>query len=267
MPHLSHVGTYARVVSASLARVWENVFDWEHLPHLHATSFAACELLDRGDDFWRARVETLRPRATAVIELRADRACGTYVTRTVSGTSVGSEIRTTLAAAGERRTRVEVEFHVAGMARLAGPLVGRYYTTLYRQLWDEDEAMMIERQAFLDARAARSLDRASRVPIRLGRLDELRRRVPCVVEAFGERVRLVEIAGSIHAHVATCPHLGGPLAEAKVEGGTVTCPWHGYAFDVRSGEPRGAHKCRLPRAPSVQVDDATGEATLVSTRV
>jgi nitrite reductase/ring-hydroxylating ferredoxin subunit len=33
-----------------------------------------------------------------------------------------------------------------------------------------------------------------------------------------------------------CPHLGGPLAEARVDAdGVVTCPWHGHRFDVRCG--------------------------------
>ena len=41
-------GDYHRRVGASLDRIWENVFDWEHLAHLHDGSFRHCELLAQG---------------------------------------------------------------------------------------------------------------------------------------------------------------------------------------------------------------------------
>ena len=56
MPDLTHVGDYERVVSASLARAWENVLDWEHLPWLHRTSFAPVTREDAGAWGWRLRV-------------------------------------------------------------------------------------------------------------------------------------------------------------------------------------------------------------------
>lgn len=34
----------------------------------------------------------------------------------------------------------------------------------------------------------------------------------------------------------TCSHRGGPLAEGEAGNGTVTCPWHGSIFDLRTGE-------------------------------
>ena len=33
-----------------------------------------------------------------------------------------------------------------------------------------------------------------------------------------------------------CPHAGGPLAQGMVRGEVVTCPWHGWQFDVGSGQ-------------------------------
>jgi nitrite reductase/ring-hydroxylating ferredoxin subunit len=30
--------------------------------------------------------------------------------------------------------------------------------------------------------------------------------------------------------------MGGPLAEGKLEGYEVQCPWHGSRFDIRSGK-------------------------------
>ena len=33
-----------------------------------------------------------------------------------------------------------------------------------------------------------------------------------------------------------CPHRGGPLGEGELEGCLLTCPWHAWQFDVRTGE-------------------------------
>ena len=34
---------------------------------------------------------------------------------------------------------------------------------------------------------------------------------------------------------AFCPHLEGPLFQGSVAAGEVTCPWHLWRFDLRSG--------------------------------
>ncbi len=49
-------------------------------------------------------------------------------------------------------------------------------------------------------------------------------------------VLLVNIEGSISAVEATCPHLGGILADGKLEGPRLTCPEHGAVFDAPSGK-------------------------------
>jgi len=33
-----------------------------------------------------------------------------------------------------------------------------------------------------------------------------------------------------------CPHRGGPLGQGMIEGGKVVCPWHGWAWDPKTGE-------------------------------
>lgn len=43
------------------------------------------------------------------------------------------------------------------------------------------------------------------------------------------------VAGSFCATQAKCPHRQGPLNEGKLEGSTVTCPWHGSQFNVCTG--------------------------------
>lgn len=66
-------------------------------------------------------------------------------------------------------------------------------------------------------------------------LDELADGKPKRVEANGAAVLLLRQGDAIRAIGATCTHLGGPLDEGKIEGETVTCPWHGSVFCLTDG--------------------------------
>ncbi|MCA8994115.1 MAG: Rieske 2Fe-2S domain-containing protein [Planctomycetaceae bacterium] len=33
-----------------------------------------------------------------------------------------------------------------------------------------------------------------------------------------------------------CAHAGGPLAKGTLQGGIVTCPWHGWQYDITTGQ-------------------------------
>ncbi|HUA09294.1 MAG TPA: Rieske (2Fe-2S) protein [Candidatus Acidoferrales bacterium] len=48
-------------------------------------------------------------------------------------------------------------------------------------------------------------------------------------------VALFNVGGSYYALENACPHQGGPLVDGWVENGTVTCPWHAWCFDLRTG--------------------------------
>ena len=51
-----------------------------------------------------------------------------------------------------------------------------------------------------------------------------------------ERVLAVyNVDGQFYAVDGICPHAGGPLGEGALHGTIVTCPWHGWQFDVTSG--------------------------------
>jgi nitrite reductase (NADH) small subunit len=41
--------------------------------------------------------------------------------------------------------------------------------------------------------------------------------------------------GELFALDGMCAHQGGPIAEGKVEAGCVTCPWHGWQYELASG--------------------------------
>jgi 3-phenylpropionate/trans-cinnamate dioxygenase ferredoxin subunit len=56
------------------------------------------------------------------------------------------------------------------------------------------------------------------------------------VELHGRRVAVVNHRGTFYAVDGDCSHARGPLAEGRVEGACLlACPWHGAAFDLRTG--------------------------------
>jgi nitrite reductase/ring-hydroxylating ferredoxin subunit len=78
----------------------------------------------------------------------------------------------------------------------------------------------------------------------------------CVV-VDGLPIALANVAGEIFAFSDTCRHEGGPLSNGALIDHTVTCPWHGWTYDIRSGKslvpPLGL---RIPTYP-VYIDGDT----------
>jgi nitrite reductase (NADH) small subunit len=46
---------------------------------------------------------------------------------------------------------------------------------------------------------------------------------------------VANVNGSYSAMDNLCPHRGGPLGQGMIEGSKVVCPWHGWAWDVKTG--------------------------------
>ena len=61
----------------------------------------------------------------------------------------------------------------------------------------------------------------------------------------GKPVALANVGGTFYAIDNTCLHRGGPLGQGVLDGGVVTCPWHGWQYDVTSG--------KIPGNPAVGV--------------
>ncbi|HYL27247.1 MAG TPA: Rieske (2Fe-2S) protein [Candidatus Nitrosotalea sp.] len=57
-------------------------------------------------------------------------------------------------------------------------------------------------------------------------------------EVGRRRVLICEYRGGYYARAALCPHRGNPLDGARLVEGAIVCPWHGYSFDVVTGENR-----------------------------
>jgi nitrite reductase/ring-hydroxylating ferredoxin subunit len=64
---------------------------------------------------------------------------------------------------------------------------------------------------------------------------ELHEGEPKKATVNGVDIVLVKQEGRIRALANTCAHLGGPLAEGKLEDGTIRCPWHGSRFCLDTG--------------------------------
>ncbi len=56
-----------------------------------------------------------------------------------------------------------------------------------------------------------------------------------VVSINGKALAVFNCGGTFYATENTCPHRGGPLADGAVAGNNVTCPWHGWEFDIPNG--------------------------------
>lgn len=56
-----------------------------------------------------------------------------------------------------------------------------------------------------------------------------------VAEVRGKTLAIFNVGGTFFAIDNICIHRGGPLGEGEVEGSVVTCPWHGWQFDVTTG--------------------------------
>ena len=250
---LDHVGSYRRRLPVSLDRIYENILDWQHLPHLHRSSFCSIELEAAGAWGWRATVASGdgRVAAKSLIELRLDRYARRWITRNLDGPHVGAEIWTHVFVVSERVLDIVVDFFVPDVPQVAKDKVGHAYARFYERLYDEDVEMMTQRQRQLDQRldgvdesqvievdAAASLPQGVTLSGRqfvLNKLDD--------ADSNGSNPWVI--------YPAQCPHQLGPLENAALIDGVVRCPWHGYEFDVRTGACVSGSHCQFGRMPKI----------------
>lgn len=75
----------------------------------------------------------------------------------------------------------------------------------------------------------------SRAFQRVGSLSELRSGQPVGAIVDGKEVAVFAVDEEFIATAGICPHADGPLHEGEVEGRLLTCPWHGWQFNLDSG--------------------------------
>jgi len=67
-----------------------------------------------------------------------------------------------------------------------------------------------------------------------------------VVQVGNTPVGIFNVGGNYHAIHNTCLHRQGPLGEGELEDTTVTCPWHGWRYNVTTGECLTRPGARVP---------------------
>ena len=72
-------------------------------------------------------------------------------------------------------------------------------------------------------------------PVKVAETTDLNSGECKVVEAEGKTLALFNVDGTYYATDNTCLHRGGPLGEGELDGKIVTCPWHGWRYDVTLG--------------------------------
>jgi nitrite reductase (NADH) small subunit len=71
----------------------------------------------------------------------------------------------------------------------------------------------------------------------------------------GDVLAIYRHENSLYAIDGICMHQGGPLARGKVAGGTVTCPWHGWQYELATGNH--APTCK-PMLKTFQIQESNG---------
>ena len=56
------------------------------------------------------------------------------------------------------------------------------------------------------------------------------------VKVGHRRLAIFSTSGGLRAVDNSCSHVGNPIDDASVEGEVMTCPWHGWRYDLRTGD-------------------------------
>ncbi|MBN8963890.1 MAG: Rieske (2Fe-2S) protein [Rhizobiales bacterium] len=107
-----------------------------------------------------------------------------------------------------------------------------------------------------------------------------------VIEVGGVEIGVFLLRGEFRAYENVCPHMAGPVCQGKViprveeviaadrksEGMAfsktqthIICPWHGYEYDIKTGEHPGNRRLKLKSVP-VRVQDDSVIVTVPAAR-
>ena len=70
----------------------------------------------------------------------------------------------------------------------------------------------------------------------VGRVDDFEPGRGCMVLVAGRHIALFRMEDGFFAIDNLCLHQAGPLCEGEIDQrGVVTCPWHGWSYEIRTG--------------------------------
>jgi nitrite reductase/ring-hydroxylating ferredoxin subunit len=85
--------------------------------------------------------------------------------------------------------------------------------------------------------------------VKVASKSDLKPGMAMTVVVNGIDIALYNVAGKIYATNNTCLHQGGPLGEGILQGEVVSCPWHMWEYNVRTGEKIGDCSIKLATYP------------------
>jgi nitrite reductase/ring-hydroxylating ferredoxin subunit len=91
---------------------------------------------------------------------------------------------------------------------------------------------------------------------RAAAIDEITTGQLRLVEIEGTRIVLTRVGDRVHAFGDRCAHQGGPLSEGRLVGARLACPWHGWMYDVRTGQCTFPGRGASVPVYAVRVDDS-----------
>ncbi|MDB5971661.1 MAG: hypothetical protein JWQ90_4111 [Hydrocarboniphaga sp.] len=90
----------------------------------------------------------------------------------------------------------------------------------------------------------------------VGQCSQLQQQRGLAVKIDGVEIALFLENGEVLATAGRCPHANGFLHKGTVCDGKVSCPWHGWTWNLRTGECDETDDLVLPRYEvRVQGDD------------
>ena len=95
----------------------------------------------------------------------------------------------------------------------------------------------------------------------VARVNEIPPGTIAALQVDGEDIAVANVGGEFFATQGHCLHLQGPLGEGRLEGPVLSCPWHGWQYDVRTGENEFDRAIQL-QTYAVKVEDGEVKVSL-----
>jgi nitrite reductase (NADH) small subunit len=70
---------------------------------------------------------------------------------------------------------------------------------------------------------------------KVGTTDEIRQKKTLAAAVNGKHVAVFPFDDGFIATNGKCPHARGPLHQGEINGTMLSCPWHGWSYDLKTG--------------------------------
>ena len=71
--------------------------------------------------------------------------------------------------------------------------------------------------------------------VAVGRVADFTAGAGKMVDVNGRHVAIFRLGNDLYAIDNLCLHHGGPLCDGEIKDDVVTCPWHGWSYQIKTG--------------------------------